>query len=209
DPPLTPLELHGYKPNTKHKLLSTELAEEIRAHIPPILQVSHSWKLQYSLEQNGTSLNTLYNNAKPEVGESLLKRKGYLLVVMDGNHNIFGAYLNEYLRPIDRKRYYGNGDCFLWKSENDIVKNLSNDGATGDDDEHQLRLKVFPYTSLNDFIIYSDHTFISVGSGDGKFGLYISGDFESGASDQVETFGNEPLSNTSKFRILGLELWKI
>ncbi|KAG7834772.1 hypothetical protein KL919_002366 [Ogataea angusta] len=204
DPPLTPLQLNGYKPSTHHKLLPTELAEELRLHIPPILQISHSWTLQYSLEQDGTSLNTFYSRTRPQPGESTARRKGYLLVVMDTQHRLFGAYLNDYLRPLDKKQYYGNGDCFLWKAERDSIKNIHTLEASGE----QLRLKVFPYTSMNDYIIYSNHNFVSIGSGGGRFGLYINGDLETGATDSVETFGNEPLT-TEKFRILGLELWKI
>ncbi|KAH3662198.1 hypothetical protein OGAPHI_005446 [Ogataea philodendri] len=204
DPPLTPLQLLGYKSTTHHKLLHSELAEELRLHIPPILQISHSWSLLYSLEQDGTSLNTLYSRVQPAVGESTTRRKGYLLVVMDTQHRIFGAYMNEYLRPLDKKHYYGNGDCFLWKAERDTIRNISTLETSGE----QLRLKVFPYTSVNDYIIYSNHDFISIGSGNGRFGLYIGGNFESGATDSVETFGNEPLT-TERFNILGLEIWKI
>lgn len=208
EPPLTPLELNGYKPNTKHRLLNNELAEEIRQHIPSLLQIGHTWELLYSIEQCGTSLHTLYHNCEPKLGENLNRRRGYLIVVQDKKKNLFGAYVNDYLRVLDGKYYYGNGDCFLWKLEKGKIKNLD---AKPDSVEHEetMNLKVFPYTSLNDYIIYSNNDFISVGSGNGKFGLWIDSNLEIGASDSVETFGNEPLSEDKKFKILGLEVWKI
>lgn len=217
EPPLTPLKLVGYKQTTKHRLLNNELAEEIRQHIPSLLQINHKWQLMYSIEQSGTSLNTLYSNLEPKFGENLNRRKGYILIVQDTRKNIFGAYLNDYLRPLDGKYYYGNCDCFLWKLEKGNVKNLSNNkefnshnnNSDKNQDEYIYNLKVFPYTSLNDFIIYSNNDFISVGSGNGKFGLWIDSNFQVGASDTVDTFGNEPLSDRKKFHILGLEVWKI
>ncbi|ODV93556.1 hypothetical protein PACTADRAFT_52120 [Pachysolen tannophilus NRRL Y-2460] len=222
DPPLTPLQLNGYKSSTKHQLLSLPLAEELRFHLPPRLQISHDWQLLYSIEQNGISLRTLYNSMIPK--DTFRSRKfGYLLVIRDENHQLFGCYVNEYLRPMDKKRYYGNGECFLWKTEISRIPNLNNltntniNNNNSDDDlestisssHEQMRLKVFPYTSLNDFIIYSNHDFISIGSGDGKFGLWIDSDLYKGASDSVQTFGNEPLSSHVQFKILGLEVWQL
>ncbi|OWB64370.1 hypothetical protein B5S32_g5151 [[Candida] boidinii] len=222
EPPLTPLELKGYKNTTNHKLLDINLAEELRLHLPPVLQIVHDWKLLYSLEQNGSSLKTLYDCAIPKESNEFSRRQGYLLIIMDQFHDIFGCYVNEYFRIKDKKSYYGNGDCFLWKSEISEIPNLTkqqdkndnnnDDNNDNDNDiinEKQLRLKVFPYTSFNDFIIYSNSKFISVGSGDGKFGLWIDEDLNEGASDPVETFGNESLSKKEKFNIIALELWKI
>lgn len=214
DPPLTPLHLHGYKSNTKHKLLTNEIADELRQHLPSILQIGHEWKLLYSLEQNGASLNTLYSCTEPKIGENTTRRRGFILVVEDSHRNLFGAYLNDHLRPLDGRYYYGNGDCFLWKIENAKVKQLSRENNDVNDiQEHNetamLRLKVFPFTGLNNFVIYSNASYISVGSGDGKFGLWIDSSLETGASDHVETFGNEPLSSKKKFHIVGVEVWRV
>lgn len=216
EPPLSPLSLIGYKKGTKRRLLTKELANDLRQHIPSVLQISHTWKLRYSMEQDGTSLNTLYDKCKPEIGENTRRRRGYFLVIMDSHGDRFGAYLNEYLRAQDGRHYYGNGDCFLWKTERVRVKKYtSSDGkekVTVDDNGSygsQFRLKVFRYTHINDFIIYSNHNFISIGSGDGKFGLWIDSSFLHGATDPVDTFGNEQLSRDEKFTILGLEVWKV
>ncbi|TID14164.1 hypothetical protein CANINC_004810 [Pichia inconspicua] len=206
DPPLTPLQLIGRNPLSKHRILTEELAEELRHHVPSILQISHTWELLYSIEQCGTSLQTLYNNCRPNTNENLNRRRGFFIVVEDTRGNIFGAYINEHLRPLDGRYYYGNGDCFLWKVEKGKIKNLDNDTKS---DKHTLNLRVYHYTSMNDFVIYSNNQFFSIGSGGGKFGLWIDSNLQIGASDPVDTFGNDKLSDHSKFNILGLEIWKI
>jgi len=80
-PPLTPLTLSGYRESTtkKSRLLSHSLAEEIRLLIPPRLQLVDQWKLAYSLEQDGTSLASLYGLCEQYRG----KRGGFVLVVRD------------------------------------------------------------------------------------------------------------------------------
>lgn len=111
-PPLTPLELRGYQSGTssKAKLLSKALAEEIRLLIPPRLQLSDHWELTYSLDQNGSTLSTLYSLCEKHRG----KRGGFILVIKDGSGNIFGAYLSDPPKP--QAHYYGSGECFLWRA---------------------------------------------------------------------------------------------
>lgn len=132
-PPLPPLRLTGYKPTTRHRLLTPGLADDIRNLIGARLQLYSEWKLVYSLEQHGASLNTLYTRCLPDFErasnnihllnkaytylssstmEGHQKRLGYVLVVRDTKGNTFGAYSNEYFRPAER--FYGNGECFLW-----------------------------------------------------------------------------------------------
>lgn len=52
--------------------------------------------------------------------------------------------------------------------------------------------------------------FLSVGGGDGRYGLWLDDVFEKGISSSCPTFGNEPLSDEGeKFEILGVEVWSI
>lgn len=85
-PPLTPLTLEGYKETTGHRgrLLSKALAEEIRLLVPPRLQLVDTWKLGYSLEQDGTSLKSLYGRLDGYRG----KRGGFVLVVRDAKGGV-------------------------------------------------------------------------------------------------------------------------
>ena len=117
-----------------------------------------------------------------------------MLVIKDSEGGIFGAYVNEPFRPCGR--YYGTGECFLWKSA------YSNSDA--------FRFKAFPYSGINDYMVFSDPTFISLGGGDGKYGLWFDDNLVKGVSSTCPTFGNEPLSDEGdKFEIIGLELWRV
>lgn len=245
-PPLSQLSLKGYNKSTKRKLLDDELAGNIRNLLPARLQLFDEWDLVYSLEQHGVSLNTLYHRSNPEYqllqyrkhkteagyGDSIInsmlsannstnerkRPQGYVLIIKDENGSKFGCFLNEHLRPMDQKRYYGNGECFLWKAEH-VSHTTSNYNSQENIPPHshmpQTRFKAFMYTGINDNIIYSNHDFIAIGSSNGQNGLWIGRSLYKGVSYSCETFGNEILcghsddSKLGKFKIMGLELWRI
>lgn len=164
-PPLTPLTLEGYREHTKIRLLSPQLAEEIRHLLPLRLQLYDTWRLCYSLEQHGVSLTTLYNMSVPPRGTS---RPGYILIVEDKLGGIFGAYMNEYPHPTKNGRYYGNGECFLWKSKVINSTPLASSISLPDTASIKsvnIQFKAFPYTGINDYMILCDPGFLSVGGG--------------------------------------------
>jgi hypothetical protein len=75
--------------------------------------------------------------------------------------------------------------------------------------EH-IRFKAFPYSGVNDYLMLCDPDFLSVGGGDGHYGLWLDDTMERGISSSCPTFGNEPLSEEGeKFDILGVEIWSI
>lgn len=111
-PPLTPLTLKSTA-DTTHQLLTVALAEEIRLLVPPRLQLVDTWRLAYSLERDGSSLATLYENCRQYSHRS--QRAGYVLVVRDTSGGaIFGAYLTD--PPHPAPHFYGTGECFLWRA---------------------------------------------------------------------------------------------
>ncbi|PMD67115.1 TLD-domain-containing protein [Hyaloscypha bicolor E] len=74
----------------------------------------------------------------------------------------------------------------------------------------RIRFKAFPYSGVNDYLMLCDHSFLSVGGGDGHYGLWLDDTFEKGVSSHCLTFGNEPLSEEGgKFWVVGVELWSI
>lgn len=85
-PPLYPIILRGYDPTTAQsaQLLNRTLAEEIRLLVPARLQLCEEWTLIYSLEQNGSSLKTLYEKSDDYRG----LRNGFVLVVRDGGGGV-------------------------------------------------------------------------------------------------------------------------
>lgn len=73
-----------------------------------------------------------------------------------------------------------------------------------------IRFKAFPYSGVNDYYMLCDMHFLSVGAGDGKYGLWLDDSLEKGISSTSLTFGNERLSDEGeKFGILGVEMWVI
>lgn len=280
-PPLTPLTLSDpTQGNLQRQLLTRALAEEIRLLVPPRLQLVDTWRLAYSLDRDGASLATLYDNCDRFSHRSL--RAGYVLVVRDSSPGgaVFGGYLTD--KPHPSPHYYGTGECFLWRASvissspsfhhsltgalgglgsgpaSDSKLDLSGlpsppsadtthmgrsttlrgekqgrngqqtastneDGllappngsggsvqSSGRSTPEPIRFKAFPYSGVNDYMIFCETGFFSLGGGDGHYGLWLDSSLEKGVSAPSQTFGNEPLSDEgTKFDILGVEVWYI
>ena len=60
-------------------------------------------------------------------------------------------------------------------------------------------------------MILCDWNYLSLGGGDGKYGLWLDSTLEKGVSASCPTFGNEPLSEDvgGKFEVLDVELWRV
>ena len=73
-----------------------------------------------------------------------------------------------------------------------------------------IRFKAFPYSGVNDYLIFCEQSYLSVGGGDGKYGLWLDGVLERGVSGSCMTFGNEGLSEEGeKFEVVGVEVWSV
>lgn len=82
--------------------------------------------------------------------------------------------------------------------------------STGTSASERIRFKAFPYSGVNDYLMFCETGFLSIGGGDGHYGLWLDDTFEKGISSSCPTFGNEPLSEDGeKFDIIGVELWSI
>ncbi|CAL00440.1 uncharacterized protein An16g02160 [Aspergillus niger] len=209
-PPLTPLTLSD--PST---LLTRSLAEEIRLLVPPRLQLCNTWHLAYSLDRDGASLSTLYDNCR-DIASTRSPRAGYILVIRDASPSsnaVFGAYMTD--PPHPDSHYYGTGECFLWRASvlppaTAMLSNFSNaNGDNGGEEgvEADIRFKAFPYSGVNDYMMFCETGFLSLGGGDGHYGLWVDSSLEKGVSASCQTFGNEPLSDEGvKFDIIGVEV---
>ncbi|KAF3161187.1 oxidation resistance protein 1, variant 2 [Orbilia oligospora] len=189
--------------SSNRSLLTEAIAEEIRLLIPARLQLHETWTLMYSLEEHGVSLSTLYQR---------LGKGAFVFVVRDTSDGIFGAFANESIQP-SAGRYYGTGECFLWKAStlsSSSASSLSISNQFSSRTSDNIRFKAFPYSGVNDYMILCDRDFISFGGGDGHYGLWVDGNLDSGVSSTCLTFGNEPLSEEGdKFTILGVEVWRV
>ena len=88
--------------------------------------------------------------------------------------------------------------------------NNSNNSASpsGTSTPDLIRFKAFPYSGVNDYLIFCEQSFLSVGGGDGRYGLWLDEVLEKGISSHCMTFGNEPLSEEGeKFEVVGVEVW--
>ncbi|KAF8866326.1 TLD-domain-containing protein [Acephala macrosclerotiorum] len=91
-----------------------------------------------------------------------------------------------------------------------VPPSLNPSFASGISTPERIRFKAFPYSGVNDYLMLCETGFLSLGGGDGKYGLWLDDSFERGVSSHCLTFGNEPLSEEGqKFDILGVELWSI
>ena len=74
----------------------------------------------------------------------------------------------------------------------------------------RIRFKAFPYSGVNDFLMFCESSYLSIGGGDGHYVLWVDNSLERGVSESCPTFGNEPLSEDGrKFDIMGLEIWYV
>ncbi|KAJ5917759.1 TLDc [Penicillium verhagenii] len=285
-PPLTPLSLTIPKGADllQQQLLTRVLAEEIRLLVPARLQLVENWRLAYSLDRDGASLATLYDNCEEFSHRS--PRAGYVLVIRDSSPTgaVFGAYMTD--APHPNSQFFGTGECFLWrasvlpppsslglsfpgdgpqseealeraglppppsadtthagrwstlrndpksKSESpahnlnlNIKTSLAaasggalappspssiNTSRSGASTPERIRFKAFPYSGVNDYMMFCETGFLSLGGGDGHYGLWVDSGLEKGVSAPSQTFGNEPLSDEGvKFDILGIEVWYV
>ncbi|USP73212.1 oxidation resistance protein 1 [Curvularia clavata] len=93
------------------------------------------------------------------------------------------------------------------KSDNLALPENPQTNRSGASTPERIRFKAFPYSGVNDFMIFCEHSYLSVGAGDGHYGLWLDDNLEHGVSDTCPTFGNEPLSDEGKkFGVLGVEL---
>ncbi|KAN0060284.1 oxidation resistance protein 1 [Thecaphora frezii] len=163
---------------------------------------------------------------------------GLVIAIKDDNDHVFGAYVNERLRP--QQHYYGSGECFLWRTAKrsnadpaapQQTGRASGDGEDdaadeGDDAYPDKTIETFRWTGKNDYMVLSESDFLSVGGGNGKFGLWIDGALEKGVSSRCPAFDNEVLCDErtaggdgddvarsgrqeGRFECIGLEVWAV
>ncbi|TVY24524.1 Oxidation resistance protein, partial [Lachnellula hyalina] len=237
-PPLYPVTLKGWHEGTASsaRLLSRGLAEEIRLLVPPRLQLCEEWNLVYSLEEDGVSLGTLYKKCDELRG----LRNGFVLVVRDGEGGVsiwcvFDGTTTSSTTLLRYRRMFPLALCHpllhhvaqpspppsihrhdeLATQHHDLPHRLfpplphiphAHSASTPE----RIRFKAFPYSGVNDYMIFCETGFLSVGGGDGHYGLWLDNNFEKGVSSHCLTFGNEPLSEEGeKFEVLGVEVWSI
>uniref|UniRef100_A0A6B2EEC0 Oxidation resistance protein 1 n=1 Tax=Phlebotomus kandelakii TaxID=1109342 RepID=A0A6B2EEC0_9DIPT len=159
------------------EILTEEHREKLCGHLPARAE-GYSWSLVFSTSQHGFSINSLYR--KMHRLESPV-----LIVIQDTGNNVFGALTSCSLHVSDH--FYGTGESLLYK--------------------FNPSFKVFHWTGENMYFIKGNPESLSIGAGDGIFGLWLDGDLNLGRSQHCTTYGNEPLAPQEDFVVKTLECW--
>lgn len=266
--------LRGRYSDTR-EVVRPRLAAQLQGVLPARLQLGRGWRLVYSTDQHGISLQTLYDRVGrsmvqsstmrsaaregwlrgassatasavtgEEAGSSALSTSatlgeaanaatqatdkmarsglamhdaGLILAVQDSDGNVFGAFLNEPIRP--HPHYFGSGQSFLWKTVKVPGLRNDHDGIL----EAGRMLKVFPWSGSNMYACLAQSSSLAFGGGpDGRYGLWLDEQLENGVTDMSVTFGNDPLADTAafpasngkerkeqKFECIALEVWAV
>ena len=177
------------------KLLNRALAEEIRLLVPPRLQLVDEWSLMYSLEQNGVSLATLYKNAddyRGKRGGFVLVVKdasggvfgAYLSDAPHPSTHFYGngecflwtAHVLTSLPDMANLPPPPSADTTNATRMTTIATTRPKSSAlsppasgqtsrSGTSTPERIRFKAFPYSGINDYMIFCEHGFLSVGGG--------------------------------------------
>ncbi|XP_017782907.1 PREDICTED: oxidation resistance protein 1 isoform X4 [Nicrophorus vespilloides] len=159
------------------EVLTYEHRESLCRHLPARAE-GYVWTLAFSTSQHGFSLNSMYR--KMHKLESPI-----LLVIQDTDNNVFGALTSCALQVSDH--FYGTGESLLFR--------------------FSPQFQVYNWTGENLYFIKGNNESLSIGAGDGKFGLWLDGDLYQGRSEPCKTYGNEALTPSVDFVVKTLECW--
>ncbi|KAJ3338007.1 oxidation resistance protein 1 [Gonapodya sp. JEL0774] len=104
---LPPVVLEGRGGDVDEWVLTEDVAQQLRTHLPPQLRLLTHWSLAFSLPLHGSSMRTMYNQ--------LENRGSVVLAVKDENGAVFGAFVGvgdgeEVKARVAGKGYYGTGE---------------------------------------------------------------------------------------------------
>ncbi|XP_076270970.1 TLD domain-containing protein mustard isoform X12 [Rhynchophorus ferrugineus] len=159
------------------EILTDYHRESLCRHLPARAE-GYAWTLVFSTSQHGFSLNSMYR--KMSKLESPI-----LLVIEDTDNNVFGALTSCALHVSDH--FYGTGESLLFR--------------------FTPHFQVYNWTGENLYFIKGNNESLSIGAGDGKFGLWLDGDLYLGRSESCKTYANEPLTPKIDFVVKTLECW--
>ncbi|KAL5240297.1 hypothetical protein ACI65C_007707 [Semiaphis heraclei] len=165
------LDFESYIPDLHGitEILTEDHRKQLSRHLPARAE-GYMWTLVFSTLQHGFSLNSMYR--KMSKIESPI-----LLVIQDTQNNVFGALTSCALKMSDH--FYGTGESLLFTFCPDF--------------------QVYNWTGDNMYFIKGNNESLSIGAGDGKFGLWLDGDLNQGRTEACNTYGNEPLVNEQDF----------
>ncbi|XP_039295641.1 nuclear receptor coactivator 7 isoform X3 [Nilaparvata lugens] len=159
------------------EILTEDHRKQLCRHLPARAE-GYVWTLVFSTSQHGFSLNSMYR--KMNRIESPI-----LLVIQDTDSNVFGGLTSCALKVSEH--FYGTGESLLYTFTPEF--------------------HVYNWTGDNMYFIKGNNESLSIGAGDGKFGLWLDGDLNQGRTEACNTYGNDPLTPSKDFVIKTLECW--
>ncbi|XP_050351900.1 oxidation resistance protein 1 isoform X17 [Nymphalis io] len=198
------------------EIFTMEHREKLCSVLPARAQ-GYMWSLAFSTSQHGFSLASMYRKMQ-RVDSPVL------LVIQDTDNNVFGALTSCAFRPSEH--FYGTGESLLFsfqrveesrrsqpspddgqKEDKDDIKD-NKDGNYRDETElAKTKFKYWGWTGDNMYFIRGSNDNISIGAGDGKFGLWLDGDLYLGRTQRCTTYGNDPLTTREDFVVKIMECW--
>ncbi|CAK1600006.1 unnamed protein product [Parnassius mnemosyne] len=203
------------------EIFTMEHREKLCTVLPARAQ-GYMWSLTFSTSQHGFSLASMYRKMQ-HVDSPVL------LVIQDTDKNVFGALTSCALRPSEH--FYGTGESLLFsfqrvredarrhsqpatddsKDKDDTKEEEKKDEKDEKDADQaapvKTKFKYWGWTGDNMYFIRGSNDNISIGAGDGKFGLWLDGDLYQGRTQRCTTYGNEPLTTSEDFIVKIMECW--
>ncbi|XP_059049404.1 TLD domain-containing protein 2 isoform X2 [Achroia grisella] len=200
------------------EIFTMEHREKICTVLPARAQ-GYMWSLAFSTSQHGFSLASMYRKMQ-RVDTPVL------LVIQDTDNNVFGALTSCALHPSEH--FYGTGESLLFSfqrvleetrrhSQPTIEPNKDKDSEVKDEEHTEekgdqptpvkTKFKYWGWTGDNMYFIRGSTDNISIGAGDGKFGLWLDGDLYLGRTQRCTTYGNDPLTTREDFIVKIMECW--
>ncbi|XP_013166676.1 PREDICTED: oxidation resistance protein 1 isoform X6 [Papilio xuthus] len=198
------------------EIFTMEHREKLCSVLPARAQ-GYMWSLAFSTSQHGFSLASMYRKMQ-RVDSPVL------LVIQDTDNNVFGALTSCALRPSEH--FYGTGESLLFSFQRvreetrrhshpapeEIKDKDPKDEVKKDEKEEQAapaktKFKYWGWTGDNMYFIRGSNDNISIGAGDGKFGIWLDGDLYLGRTQRCTTYGNEPLTTREDFIVKIMECW--
>lgn len=203
------------------EVFTMEHREKLCSVLPARAQ-GYMWQLTFSTSQHGFSLASMYRKMQ-RVDSPVL------LVIQDTDNNVFGALTSCALHPSEH--FYGTGESLLFSfqcsgeearrqshaaidaAKDAKDKDAKEEGAKDEKEDKSLappmktKFKYWGWTGDNMYFIRGSNDNISIGAGDGKFGLWLDGDLYLGRTQRCKTYGNEPLTTREDFIVKIMECW--
>ncbi|XP_068628973.1 nuclear receptor coactivator 7 isoform X3 [Battus philenor] len=198
------------------EIFTMEHREKLCGVLPARAQ-GYMWSLAFSTSQHGFSLASMYRKMQ-RVDSPVL------LVIQDTDNNVFGALTSCALRPSEH--FYGTGESLLFSfqrvkedprrqshpaleeiKDKDIKEEEKKDEKEDEAAPVKTKFKYWGWTGDNMYFIRGSNDNISIGAGDGKFGIWLDGDLYLGRTQRCTTYGNEPLTTREDFIVKIMECW--